>query len=149
MGVSIGRLVRDRLVNDATIRGFFTGVATTATASLFVGPVFMEQTAIYPRITYSESFGATDPGMSGSNGRITFSIETQATGGVNPHSTLELINERVDQLFDDQLQTGLAISGTSVYSYLMIRDGGPGTIYNENRKTYERFVDFSYKVFKY
>lgn len=149
MGQSIKRLVRDRLVNDATIRAFFAGVAATNTASLYVTPVYMENTGRYPRIVYSETPGRTDPGMSGTNGLVTFSIETQATGGVNPHATQENILERIDQLFDDQSVTGLAISGTAVYTYLMLREGGTEAVFNSERKTYQKFTNFSYKVLKY
>ena len=149
MGSTVKRVVRDRLVNDAAIRAFFTGVTTTATASLFVAPVFMESTGRYPRITFSEIPGRTRPGMSATVGLVTFSIEVQATGGNNPHTTLELVNERIDQLFDDQVVTGLAISGTSIYCPLFIKEGGPEAIFNSERKTYQKFVSYSYDCLKY
>lgn len=146
MATSVKRLVRDRLVNDATIRGFFSAAAT---GSARVYPVFMETTGKYPQIVYSEIPGPTDPGMSASNGIVTLSIETQATGGVNPHINQELILERMDQLFDDQAVTGLAISGTSVYTFLMLREGGTEISYSSERKTYQRFQTYSYKVINY
>ena len=149
MGASVKRVVRDRLVNDSTIRAFFTGVSTTATASFFVAPVFMESTGLYPRITYSEVPGPTDPGISATHGLVTFLIETQATGGVNPHLNQELILERIDQLFDDQSVTGLAISGTSVYACLFLKEGGTEVGFDPDRKTYNRFINFSYRLLKY
>ena len=149
MGSSVKRLTRDRLVNDASIRAFFTGVSTTATASLFVSPVFMESTGLYPRITYSEILGPTVPGLSASDGLVTFSVEVQATGGSNPHITQENVCERIEQLFDDQVVTGLAISGTSVYACLFLREGGTEAIFNSERKTYQKFVNYSYRMLKY
>lgn len=143
MGISMKRPVRDRLVNDATIRGFFTGVSTTATASVY--PVYMEVTGRYPSIVYSEIYGSTDPGMSATNGIITFGVFVQATGGSNPHTQAENITERINQLFDDQVVTGVAISGTAVYSFLMLKDGGTDLTFNPERRVYQRFVSYSYK----
>lgn len=149
MGSSTKRMVRDRLVNDSTIRGFLTNVSTTATASLFVTPVFMETTGRYPHITYSETPGNSDPGMSATNGMFSFMIETQATGGVNPHLAQEAIAERIDQLFDDQNQTGVGISGTAAYSFLTLREGWTEISYSQERKTFSRFGNFSYKQLNY
>ena len=146
MGLSMKRVCRDRLVNDATIRGFFTGVSTTATASVF--PVYMEVTGRYPSIIYSETYGRTDPGMSATNGLMTFGVFVQATGGSNPHVQAENISERIDQLFDDQIVTGVAISGTAVYSFLMLKEGGTELSFDPERKAYQRFMTYSYKSIK-
>ena len=127
MATTMKRVARDRLVNDSAIRGFL-GVTTTGSASVY--PVFMEVTAKPIQIVYSELPGRTDPGMSATNGSITFMVETQATAGANPHTVTENISERINQLFDDQPVTGLGISGTSVYSFLMLREGGTDLSYN-------------------
>lgn len=145
MGLSIKRPIRDIFVNDATMRGFFSA---TLTSSARVFPVFMELTGKYPQVVYSEMPGATDPGMSGTNGILTLSIETQATGGVNPHIAQENILERIDQLIDDQVLTGVAISGTGVYVYHCIRAGGTEISYDEKRKVYQRFCSYNYKMLK-
>lgn len=146
MGLSVKRPIRDRLVDDATMRSFFSA---TVTSSARVFPVFMETTGKYPQVIYSEIPGPTDPGMSGSNGILTIAIETQATGGVNPHVLQENILERIDQLFDDQVVTGVAISGTGVYIYHMIRNGGTEISYDEGTKVYSRFITYGFKVQKY
>lgn len=146
MGLSVKRTVRDILVDDATMRGFF-GATLTSSARVF--PVYMELSGRYPQVIYSETPGRTDPGMSGTNGIMTFAIETQATGGVNPHVTQENILERIDQLIDDKSLTGIAISGTAVNIYLMLREGGTEINYDVNRKVYNRFITYSYKVLKY
>jgi len=145
MGLSVKRAIRDILVNDSTIQGFFSA---TLTSSARVFPVYMELSGNYPQIIYSETPGRTDPGMSGSNGTMTFMIETQATGGINPHVTQENILERIDQLIDDKSLTGVAISGTAVNIYLMLREGGTEISYNEARKVYSRFITYSYKMLK-
>lgn len=149
MGSSVKRLVRDRLVNDTTIRSFFAGVSTTATASFFVTPVYMETTGRYPHITYSETPGGSDPGMSAVNGMFSFMVETQATGGANPHQLQENVAERIDQLFDDQNQTGVGISGTAAYSFLTLREGWTEISYSQERKTFSRWGNFSYKIISY
>lgn len=149
MASTIKRVVRDVLVDDATIRGFFSGVSTTATASLFVTPVFMELTGRYPRITYSETPGNTLPGMSSTTNIITLSIETQATGGANPHVLQELVMERIDQLFDDTNLTGVGISGTASYTFLSLRSGGTEISYDAQRKTYQRFLIYDCTCLKY
>jgi len=79
MATTMKAVVRNRLVNDATIRGF---MSATTTASAHVYPVHMEVTASVPQIIYSESLGATDPGMSATNGSITFMVESQSSGEV-------------------------------------------------------------------
>ena len=147
MAYTVKRVVRDRLVNDATFRGFFTGVSTTATAPVW--PVFMELTGRYPQVVYSETPGNTDAGMSACNASVTFMIEAQATGGVHPHTTIERIDERINQLFDDQNVTGLGISGTSVYCFLSLREGGTEVSYIPERKVYQKFTTYSFKTIKY
>ena len=146
MGISMKRIVRDRLVNDASIRGFFTGVTTTSTARVY--PVYMETTGSYPSITYSEIYGNTDPGLSATNGIITFGIFVQATGGSNPHVQAEAISNRINQLFDDQSVTGTDISATAAYCCLMIKDGGTDLTFNPERRAYQRFVNYSYRSIK-
>ena len=142
---SVKRQVRDRLVNDATMQAFF-GATLTSSARVF--PVFMELTGKYPQVIYSETPGFTRPGLSACNGFLTISIETQATGGVNPHVLQETILERVDQLLDDQLLTGVALSGTAAYCCLMVRNGGTEISFDESRKTYQRFINYSYEALK-
>ena len=149
MGSSIKRVIRDRLVNDGTIRSLLTNVTTTSTASLFITPVYMELTGRYPHITYSETPGNSDPGMSAVNGMFSFMIETQATGGANPHLAQEALAERIDQLFDDQNQTGVGISGTASYAFLTLREGWTEISYSQERKTFSRFGNFSYKQLNY
>ena len=63
--------------------------------------------------------------------------------------TSENISERIDQLFDDQVITGLAISGTSVYAPLFLREGGTDLAFDPNRRDYTRFLTYSYKLLKY
>jgi len=145
MSTTIKRVVRDRLVNDATIRGFLNA---TNTGSATVVPVYMETTAKDAQIIYSEIPGSTDPGMSATNGIVTFMVETQATGSSHPHIKTENIFERINQLFDDQSVTGVSISGTSTYVFLMLREGGTDLSYNSERKTYSKFENYSYKIIK-
>ena len=146
MGLSIERLVRDKLVNDSTIRGFSNA---TVTSSARVYPNYMEVTGQYPLISYSEIVGATHPGLSACAGLITFMIETQATGGVNPYATSNNIAERIDQLFDDQNATGLALSGTAVYCFHVLRESSLPMSFDSERKTYRKFMTYSYELEKY
>lgn len=143
MSYTLKKLMRDRLVNDATIR---TLLNVTTTGSAPVSPVFMEQSGVYPRITYSEIDGPTDPGMTAENGLVTFHIEVQATGGAHPHKTYEDILDRIRILFDDQSMSGTAISGTGAYCFLFLREGGPECIFDEQRKTYSKLMSYSYKI---
>ena len=142
---SVKRQVRDRLVNDSTMQAFFSAGAT---GSARVYPVYMELTGKYPQVIYSETPGFTRPGMSACAGFLTISIETQATGGANPHVLQETILERVDQLLDDQLLTGVALSGTAAYCCLMVRNGGTEISYDDSRKVFQRFLNYSYEALK-
>lgn len=136
-------MVRDILVEDSQMQTLL-GVSSTGSAP--VSPRFMERSGTYPQIIYSEIDGVTDPGMGAENGLISFSVQVQATGGQNPHFRIENILKRIEELFDDQSVSGASISGTSVYSFLFLREGGPEVAYNDRRKIYNKVMDYSYKI---
>ena len=92
-------MFRDRLVNDASLR---TLLNATATGSATVFPSFMELSGVYPNIIYQIIEGASDPGMSATNGVLTLAINVQPTGSQNPHIRYANIQNRVEQLLDDQ-----------------------------------------------
>lgn len=141
------RPTRDRLVNDATFRGLFPGVTTTASAPVY--PVFMELTGRYPQVVYSELEGRTRNGLTGGQGQITFDIQVQNVSGTSVHGQIQVIASRINELLDDQNLTGVSISGTAVYSYLMTRAGGTPTIYDPARKVFDKFVSYDYEVAYY
>lgn len=142
MSLGLKKLVRDNLVDDATIRSLLN-VATTGSAP--VSPIFLEQSGVYPRITLSEIDGPTDPGMDVENGSLNFTVLAQATGGVHPFITLGDIHKRIEEIFDDQALSGANISGTAIGSLLFLREGGPETAFIPERKTYVKVVSYSYK----
>ena len=143
MSISLKKLVRDRLVNDATMRGLLNA---TATGSATVMPSYIERTAVDPQIIYSLTDGPSDPGMNSQNGILTFNVQVQATAGVNPHIKYGDIINRISGLFDDQSISGAAISGTGVNSLLFLREGGLEAIYIQERKTFSKILTYSYRV---
>ena len=136
------KLFRDRLVNDATLRGLLNA---TATGSATVFPTFMERSATYAQVIYSITEGPSDPGMSATNGLITFNIEIEQTSSANPHTTYSNIQTRMEQLLDDQNLTGTDVSGTASYAFRVAREGAIPAIFNPERKTYSKIINFSYK----
>lgn len=143
MSTAIKTLIRDRLVNDSSLR---TLLNATATGSATVYPSFMELSGIYPSVIYRITEAGSDPGMSGTNGFVSFNINVQATGSQNPHIRYANIQTRIEQLFDDQSVTGTDISGTSVYGYLFLREGGLPVVYDQDRKVYTKVLNISFKV---
>lgn len=143
MSLNLKKLVRDRLVNDSTMRGLLNA---SATGSAAVSPTFMERSGVYAQIIYSETFGNTDPGMGVENGLITFNVEVLGSSGANPHTTYENICDRIRVLFDDQSIQGTGVSGTGSYSFLFLREGGPSVIFDNARKVYQQIVSYSYKA---
>jgi hypothetical protein len=132
--------IYDRLVEDGTIQGFF---GAAATGSCAVAPQYLERTGVYPQIIYADTYGPSDPGMNSQNGRIDFIVQVQATGNApNPHKLYEDIFERISGLFND-----VDFSGTAgVYTYHMIREGGPSVLYDPKRKVLTKIVGYSYKI---
>lgn len=143
MSISLKKLIRDRLVNDATMRGLL-GVSTTGSAP--VNPTFIEKTAIDSQIIYSLTDGPSDAGMNSQNGFLTFNIQVQSTGGANPHIKYGDIVNRISGLFDDQSLSGAAISGTGVNGLLFLREGGIEASYDPERKMFSKIVNYSYRV---
>jgi hypothetical protein len=143
MSTSLKKLVRDRLVNDATMRGL---LGATLTGSAPISPVYMERTAVDAQIIYAVSDAGTDPGMNSQNGTINFMIQVQATGGENPHIKYGEILNRISGLFDDQEVIGTGLTGTSVTSLLFLREGGPEVTYDVSRKFYTKSILYSFKV---
>ncbi len=145
MSLSLKKMVRDTLVDDATIQSLL-GVTTTGSAA--ISPAFMERSGVQSQIIYQELDGIQDPGMDSENGLITFSVEVEAGGGQNPHLKYELIHDRIQELLDDTSVAGTSVSGTASYTFLFSKAGGPGVIYNPKRKVYTKMVSYSYKILK-
>lgn len=143
MSTAVKKLIRDRLVNDASLR---TLLNAAATGSATVFPSFMELSGVYPNVIYRITEASSDPGMSGTNGFVTFNINVQATGSQNPHIRYANIQNRIEQLLDDQSVTGTDISGTAIYGYLFLREGGLPVVYDQERKVYSKTLNISYKV---
>jgi len=137
-------MIRDRLVDDSTIRSLLN-VSTTGSAP--VSPVFMEQTGLYPQIIYSITDGPTDPGMDSQNGSVAMNIMVQGTGGLHPHITFGDIQDRISGLFDDQSVSGASFSGTAFVSLLFLKEGGTEVTYNDQRKAYSKIILYSFKQF--
>ena len=138
------RAFRDRLVDDATFRGLFAGVSTTATAPVY--PTFMEVTGRYPQVIYSEILGRTRPGLTAGQGQITFNIQVQNWSGTSPHATHISISDRINQLLDDQVVTGLSVTGSAAIALLVLRAGSTPVNYDPQRKVYDRFITYDYET---
>ena len=143
--LNLKKLVRDKLADDSTIKSLL-GLTTTASAYQVITPTFVEGSGYYPRIIYSIIEGPTDAGMDSQNDLVTFTVEAQSTGGVNPHVTFGNIMNRISGIFDDTAISGAGIAGTGIYVYHGIREGGPDVIYDEQRKVYRKSIGYSFKM---
>jgi len=142
MALSLMKMVRDTLVNDSAMR---TLLSVTTTGSAPVSPSFLEKSGVYPQIIYSIIDAGSDPGMNSINGSVTFTVEVQATGGINPHQAYGEIVNRISGLFDDLSITGAGVSGTGGNVLLFLKSAGFAPDYDEARKTYTKMVSYNYK----
>ena len=143
--LGLKKMVRDYLASDSAMQGFL-GITTTASAYTVIKPTFTEGSGSYPQIIYSLIEGPTDAGLDSQNNLVTFTVEVQSTGGVNPHKTFGDILSRISGIFDDKALSGAAISGTGIYGYHCIREGGPDVTFDEQRKVYRKSIGYSFKV---
>ncbi len=72
---------------------------------------------------------------------MTFQIQAQNTGSVNPHLALGQIQDRISGLVDDVTISGASISGTGVDILHIIREGGTEVSYDESRKNVYEDID--------
>lgn len=98
-------LIRDTLVNDATIKTYFSAAAT---GSCRVNMADIEWSATYPQVLIQWVGGATTPGMSADEARVYITIESQGSGSTSAYKQLGQFRSTILGLIDDKNLSGTA-----------------------------------------
>jgi len=95
-------LIRDTLVDDATIQGLFGAAGANATASCRVNMEYLRASANYPQILIGWGGGATVPGMDADEGQMYLTIECKGTGTTHALEEIGLFRSEVLSGLDDK-----------------------------------------------
>ena len=126
-------LIRDTLVNNATIKGLFNAANT---GSCIVRMDNLQMSASYPQILIGYSAGPTTPGMDAEQGRLYLRIETQGSGTEHPIKNLGFFRSAILNVLDD---TNLSATATIFH---MRKTNEIGEQYDEDNKYYFNVLSF-------
>ena len=99
-------LVRDHLVDNATIKSLFSAAGT---GSCRVNMEHLEVSAAYPQILIGWGGGETTPNMDADKGRIYLTIECKGTGSIHAYKELGKFRAGIINAIDDKNLTGTAV----------------------------------------
>lgn len=99
-------LVRDKLVDNATIKGLFSA---TTTASCRVNMDDLLVSASYPQILVGYAGGETRGNLSADAGRISLRIECRGTSSTHAYKELGKFRSAVISVIDDKSLSGTAV----------------------------------------
>ncbi len=102
-------LIRDLLVDDATVQGLFHASVGTLTASCHVNMEDMFASASYPQVLIGYGAGETTPGMDADQARIYLTIECMGSGSTTPYKQLGYFRSSIIRLIDDQPLSATAV----------------------------------------
>lgn len=126
-------LIRDTLVNNATIKGYF---AATLTGSCNVNMADLQWSATYPQVIVQWVGGATTPGMNADDARIYLTIESQGSGStLSAYKEIGKFRSTILSLIDDT-----NLSGTATIYHLRKTNELEG--YDEDTKVYYSRIGF-------
>ena len=99
-------LVRDALVDDATIKTLFSAAATGSTR---VNMEHLEVSAIFPQILIGWGGGETTPNMDADKGRVYLTIECKGTGTTHAFKEMGKFRAAIINAIDDTNLSGTAV----------------------------------------
>lgn len=95
-------LVRDKLVDNAKVKGLF---AATATGSCRVNMENLNVAVSYPQIIISYAGGQTDPNMDADSVRLYLTIECKGTATTHAHKEIGNFRSAILNVIDDTALT--------------------------------------------
>ena len=108
MSYTYKTLVRDKLVDNATVKGLF---GASATGSCRVNMEFLNVSATYPQVLIGYGGGETTQNMDADEVRIFLTIETKGTGTTTPYKELGKFRSAILAVIDDtSLQSDTAVA---------------------------------------
>jgi len=99
-------LIRDKLVDDATIKGLF---GATLTGSCRVNMEGLYASATYPQVLIGYGGGATTPGMGADDGEFYITVEAKGTGTTHAYKELGSFRSEIINILDDSSHSGTAV----------------------------------------
>ena len=127
-------LIRDTLVNNATVKALFNATATGSCAVRMQG---LQMSATYPQILIDYMGGATEAGMDTEEGRLYLRIESQGSGSEHPIKNLGFFRSAIFGVLDD---TPLSATATV---YQIRKTNETGERYDEENKCYFNTIGFN------
>ena len=127
-------LVRDKLVDNATVKGLFNAAAT---GSCVIKMDNLQMSASYPQILISYTPGQTIAGMDAEEGRLYLRVETQGSGSEHPIKNLGYFRAAILNVLDDMSQTGTAVA------YQIRKTNELGEQYDSDNKYYFNVISFN------
>ena len=101
-------LIRDKLVDNATIKSLFSAAATGSTR---VNMEFLDVSASYPQVILSYGGGITTSNMDSDESNIFLTVESRTSGSTHAHKELGKFRSAILAVIDDtslQSNTGVA-----------------------------------------
>lgn len=101
-------LIRDKLVDNATIKDIF---GAAATGSCNIRMEFINASATYPQIIIGYGGGQTTPNMDADESRIYLTCESRGSGSIHAYQELGKIRSAILSIIDDtSLQSNTAVA---------------------------------------
>jgi hypothetical protein len=129
-------LIRDTLVDNATIKGYFSAAAT---GSCHVTMEHIQVSAVYPQITIGWIGGQTTPGMDADEAFVYLTVTTLGSGSLHPFKELGKFRSTIISLLDD---TNLSATATIYH----MRKENEFEMYDDDTKVYGLKMGFLLKT---
>ena len=108
MSYTYKTLIRDKLVDDATIKSLF---GAAATGSCRVNMEFLSVSAAYPQVLISWGGGQTTPNMDTDEGRMFLTVEARGSGALHAYKEIGKFRSAILAIIDDTaLQSNTAVA---------------------------------------
>ena len=133
MSYTYKTLIRDKLVDDATIKGLF---GAAATGSCRVNMEFLNVSASYPQILIGYGGGETTPNMDADEARIFLTVESRGSGSLHPYKEIGKLRSAILAVIDDT-----ALQSNTAVAY-HCRKFSEIEGYNESKKVYWNRIAF-------
>ena len=133
MSYTYKTLIRDKLVNNATVKGLFSA---TLTGSCRVNMADLTVSAAYPQIIISYGGGMTVSNMDADSSQLYLTVECKGTGTTHAYKELGLFRSAILSVIDDT-----SIASTAVCHLLRKFSEYEG--FDEEKKVYWLRIGFT------
>ena len=100
-------LIRDKLVDNATVKGIF---GAAATGSCNIRMEFINASASYPQVVIGYGGGQTTPNMDADESRIYLTIECKGSGSIHAYQEIGKMRSAILSVIDDTSFASTAVA---------------------------------------